>query len=87
MYNVYFAKSLKNWKIYVGRTVKEPILRVKEHNSSANQWSKTNKPFELKYFEQYICNKDAVRREKFYKSGIGRKIKKAIAGCMHSSVG
>jgi len=75
MYFVYFARSLKNNKIYVGSSGKEPKLRVKEHNQSSNQFSKENKPFELIYFEEYVCRADALRREKFYKTGFGRKNK------------
>ena len=75
---VYFAKSLKNGKTYVGSTSKDPSVRVSEHNKGANQWTKLNKPFKLIYFERYNCEKDARDRKKFYKSGIGKAIKKLI---------
>lgn len=78
MYFVYFAKSLKNGKVYVGFTSKSPDIRVKEHNNSANNWSKNNKPLELVYFEEYLCKHDAEKREKFYKTGFGKKIKYSI---------
>ena len=78
MYHVYFAKSLKNGKIYVGSTSKNPRLRVREHNFGANKWSKQNKPLKLLYYESFVCREDASRREKFYKTGIGKKIKYAI---------
>jgi len=42
MFYVYFAKSLRNGKIYVGRTLKDPKVRVDEHNIGANKWTKTN---------------------------------------------
>jgi len=82
MYYVYFAKSLKNGKIYVGNTAKEPQTRVAEHNRGTNQWSKQNKPLKLMYYERYVCKSDATSREKFYKSGIGKKIKYAIMQAM-----
>ena len=78
MYAVYFALSLKNNKVYVGYTKKDPEVRIKEHNSNTNKWSKENKPFKLVYYEHYQCLEDAKRRELFYKSGFGRKIKTAI---------
>lgn len=78
MYSVYFAKSLKNGKVYVGSTEKEANKRVEEHNQSSNQWSRLNKPLKLIYYEQYICKEDAVKRENFYKSGFGKQIKNAI---------
>jgi putative endonuclease len=84
MFYVYFAKSLKNDKIYVGHTSKTPTERIKEHNEGANAWSKNNGPFKLVYYESYTCKADAFAREQFYKTGIGRKIKKAIVDSMGS---
>lgn len=78
MYYVYFAKSLKNLKVYVGSTSKEPQVRVNEHNAGANVWSKHNGPFELIYFEEYLCKQDAEKKERFYKTGFGKRIKYAI---------
>jgi len=78
MYFVYFAKSLRNQKVYVGFTGKEPVVRVDEHNKGSNIWSKNNGPFKLIYFESYICKKDAQNREEFYKMGFGKQIKLAI---------
>lgn len=78
MYYVYFMKSLKNNKIYVGSTSKIPEKRVKEHNLGSNSWSKNNCPFKLIYFEKYCCIKDAKNRELFYKSGFDKQIKYII---------
>ena len=82
MYYVYFAKSLKNGKIYVGSTAKNPAVRVTEHNQGSNQWSTQNKPLKLIYHEKYACKSDATQREKFYKTGFGKKIKYAIIQAM-----
>lgn len=82
MFYIYFAKSLKNGKVYVGFTSKEPKIRVSEHNSGSSKWSKHNRPLKLIYFESYVCEKDARFREVFYKSGIGKKIKKEIVKVM-----
>lgn len=78
MYFVYFAKSEKNGKVYVGSTDKDPNIGVKEHNQSSNQWTKNNKPFKLIYYENFDCKIDSLKRERFYKTGIGKKIKIAI---------
>lgn len=78
MFYVYFAKSLRNGKIYIGFTSKNPISRVREHNQGSNRWSKQNKPLKLVYYETFICKEDALAREKFYKSGVGKRIKKVI---------
>ena len=78
MYTVYLAKSLKNNKVYVGFTNKDPKKRVKEHNAGTNKWTKANRPLRLVYFETFYCKADAQKREKFFKSGVGKKLKKII---------
>ena len=78
MYYAYFLKSLVNGKIYVGSTQKLPKERLKEHNSGSNKWSRENGPLELIYYEIYECKLNCLKREQFYKSGFGRKIRDAI---------
>jgi putative endonuclease len=78
MYYIYFAKSLKNNKVYVGYTGKKPEERIKEHNQGSNYWSKLNKPLKLIYYESYFCREDAKLREEFFKMGFGKRIKKLI---------
>ena len=78
MHHVYFDKSLKNGKVYIGSTSNTPVERITQHNSGTSIWTKQNRPFKLIYYESYICKEDSKLREIFYKTGIGRKIKKAI---------
>ena len=78
MFHVYFLRSEKNNKVYTGVTSKDPKIRLQEHNSGMNQFTKNNRPFVLCFYESYICEKDARKRELFYKSGIGRKIRDGI---------
>jgi putative endonuclease len=73
MFYVYVLKSLKNGKRYVGYTSKIILERLKEHNQGSNQWTRQNGPFILLYFEQYNSKTDAIKKEKFLKSGQGRK--------------
>lgn len=82
MFYIYFAKSLKNGKVYVGSTSKEPNTRVIEHNTGSNKWTRQNKPFKLIYYETFVCEKDARLREKYFKTGIGKKVKKLIVDGM-----
>lgn len=82
MFCVYFLRSVKNNKVYVGYTSKEPTQRLSEHNIGTNSWTSANKPFNLIYFEEYICKEDAIKRERFYKMGFGKKIKQAIIGVL-----
>ena len=73
MFYVYVLKSLRNEKRYVGFTMKSPEVRLIEHNIGANKWTKMNKPFKLMYQESYGDKTEALRRERFLKSGKGRK--------------
>lgn len=85
MFSIYFLKSLKSGKIYVGFTAKDPGLRLSEHNKGTNKWTKENGPFKLVYYEKYVCESDARRRELFYKSGFGKSIKKLIVDYLENS--
>ena len=78
MFFVYFIQSLKNKKVYVGKTSKEPSERLRDHNRSSNKFTRSNKPFKLIYYETYICEECARMRENFYKKGFGKEIKKLI---------
>ncbi len=78
MYFIYFAKSIKNKKVYVGFTSKKPEERIKEHNLGSNKWSSGNGPFKLIYFEYFICEQDARYKERYYKTGVGKRVKYAI---------
>jgi len=73
MNSVYVLKSLKNSKRYVGQTSKDVQQRLKEHNRNCNKWTKENGPLKLIYAEEFISKSDAMRRERFLKSGQGRK--------------
>lgn len=73
MFHVYVLKSCRNCKRYVGYTSKPVEQRVKEHNSGSNQFTRLNGPFELLYQEAIEEKVQAIKREKFLKSGQGRK--------------
>lgn len=78
MFFVYFLKSDKNGKIYCGQSTIHPEIRLKEHNRGLNLFTKQNGPFQLLYFEEYLCKEDARKKELFYKTGFGRKVRDAI---------
>jgi putative endonuclease len=75
---VYLLKSSLNNKSYVGFTSKEVARRLEEHNVGSNIWTSKNKPFRLIYYESFFCKSDAIKREKFFKSGQGKKLKSLI---------
>ena len=78
MFFVYILRSLDNGKSYVGSTKLNVEKRLKQHNIGTNKWTRSNRPFELVYYESYICRTDAILREKFYKTGVGKQIKELI---------
>ena len=73
MYFIYVLISLKNNKRYIGYTSKDVFVRLKDHNNGSNKWTRQNKPFKLIYNEHCDNKTDAIKREKFLKSGQGRK--------------
>lgn len=54
MFYVYFLRSLRNSKIYVGSTSQSPENRLSEHNRGMNKFTSENRPFELVYYEKYV---------------------------------
>lgn len=78
MYYVYILQSLKNEKLYFGFT-ENLQKRFMEHNEGKNISTKLGKPWKLICYEAYLSKKDAMVREKYLKTGWGRKyIKKVL---------
>ena len=76
MFYVYVLKSLKSKRLYVGFT-EDLKKRLEEHNRGiGGKFSKSNKPFKLVFYEAFLDKKDAIKQEKFYKSGYGREVLK-----------
>ena len=80
MFRVYVLKSLRNNKRYVGYTSKLAEKRLWEHNNGSNKFTKQNGPFVLFHQECYATKTEAIEREKFLKSGQGRKFLDQIMG-------
>ncbi|MBI3098867.1 MAG: GIY-YIG nuclease family protein, partial [Planctomycetes bacterium] len=72
-YAVYVLRSKRNGKRYVGFTGKPVEKRLEEHNRGCNLWSRQKRPFELLCCEQYGTESEARRRERYLKSGAGRR--------------
>ncbi len=77
MYFVYVIKSIKYQKYYTGHT-NDIERRLKEHNSGKTKSIKLYTPFELIYIEKYFTRADAIKRERYLKSGSGREFLKTI---------
>ena len=70
MYYIYVL-FLKNKELYKGYT-DNLERRMKEHNSGLVQATKYKRPLELIYHEAYHNKKDAIDRERYFKTGWGR---------------
>ena len=72
MFYTYILKSTEYDKFYTGYT-ENLARRLSEHNQKLNTYSKRYAPWEIKYFEMFGAQKDAVEREKYFKSAAGRR--------------
>ncbi|PJC47455.1 MAG: excinuclease ABC subunit C [Parcubacteria group bacterium CG_4_9_14_0_2_um_filter_35_11] len=72
MYYVYILKSDKDKRLYIGST---PDLRkrIERHERGYVSATKNRRPLDLIYYECYISQRDAKRREMFLKGGKGHK--------------
>ncbi|MEK7180042.1 MAG: GIY-YIG nuclease family protein [Patescibacteria group bacterium] len=75
MHYTYVLKSKKDTKLYTGWTdnLKNRILA---HNSGKVQSTASRRPFSLLYYEACQDKAKAIRREKYFKTGYGRKFLK-----------
>ena len=72
MIYIYVIKSREKNFTYTGIT-NDLERRLREHNNGKNKSTAYYGPFDLKLKEQYKNYKEARIREKFLKSGQGRK--------------
>ena len=71
MFYVYVIKNDKN-RNYVGHT-NNIERRIHEHNGGLSPYTKNRGPWRLFYLEEYFTRSEAMKREAFFKSGIGRR--------------
>ncbi len=75
MHYVYVLKSIKDNKLYIGKTDNLEI-RFKEHNQGKVRSTKSRIPFKLIFYEAFSNKTDAGRDELFFKSGYGKEVLK-----------
>ena len=71
MYYIYVLWSSKLIKRYVGST-DNVEKRLDEHNRGSNRFTKGGIPWITVYQEEFSTKTEALKREKFLKSGQGR---------------
>ncbi|MFH1388947.1 MAG: GIY-YIG nuclease family protein [Patescibacteria group bacterium] len=77
MYYVYVLKSLKDYLLYIGFT-SNLKRRIKEHQDGENISTKCRRPFKLLYYEAHTSEKDAIRRERYFKTNKGKSTLKQV---------
>jgi putative endonuclease len=71
MYCTYVLKSSSSGILYKGHT-SDLKKRVKSHNTPGSRFTSKDGPWTLMYFEEFETRAEAMKREKFFKSGKGR---------------
>lgn len=75
MFYVYILQSDKDNKLYTGFT-SDLRKRIERHFAGEVESTKYRLPLKLIYYEAYIEKEDAQGREKFLKSGSGKRFVK-----------
>jgi len=76
-YFVYALRGIKDRKLYVGYS-ENPERRLKQHNAGETKSLFRRRPLVLIYKEGFKNELEARRRERFLKSGQGRKFLKEV---------
>ena len=72
MFYTYVLRSRKNQKLYYGYT-NNLEKRIVEHDSGKDDFTRHNGPWDLVYFEEFTLKTEALKQERFFKSGKGRE--------------
>ena len=72
MFFTYVIQSKKDGRFYTGST-SDLRKRLNEHNTGKVRSTKSRGPFVLIYYEACLDKQDALAREKYLKSGMGKR--------------
>lgn len=87
MYYTYVLESKKDQKLYIGWT-NDLKKRYEKHNLGKVFSTKMRRPLILIYYEACLSKEDAIKREKYFKTGFGRRfLKNRLAGSRGGRVG
>ena len=76
MFYTYVLKSKIDDKLYIG-FCEDLKKRLTEHNSGKVSSTKPRIPLKLVYYEACLCKGKAISREKYFKTGFGRRFLKS----------
>ena len=71
MFIVYVLKNTQG-KLYIGQTV-DIVKRLHYHNELGRGYTSIYRPWKLLYSEKLDSRKEAMAREKYLKTGVGRE--------------
>ncbi|MCX6754460.1 MAG: GIY-YIG nuclease family protein [Candidatus Nomurabacteria bacterium] len=72
MFYTYVLKSKKDGKWYIGYT-SDLRKRFKQHNKGKSTYTKGRGPYDIIYYEACLNKEDALSRELYLKTGMGRR--------------
>ncbi len=85
-YYTYVLESLKDRKLYIGWT-NNLEQRIKEHQTGKVFSTKYRLPVKLIYYEACLSKEAAIKREKYFKTGFGRRfLRSRLAGSRPSAI-
>lgn len=79
MFYVYILKNLKTAKFYIGHS-DDVVQRLDEHNRGLSGYTRSGRPWELVYTEEYGTRGAAMRRETEIKNRKSRKYIASLVG-------
>ena len=71
-YYVYVLRNIQTGRLYTGYT-SDLRKRLSEHQRRKSRYTKSRGPYELIYYEASLNSTDALAREKYLKSGPGKR--------------
>jgi putative endonuclease len=77
IFSVYAIRSEVDGRIYVGMS-RDVMHRVSEHNSGKVFSTKGYRPWKLLLQEEVGARHEARKREKYFKSGVGKEYLKSL---------
>jgi putative endonuclease len=75
MYFAYVLKSIDHDYYYKGHC-QDLDKRLQQHNAGMTESNKPYIPFKVVYFETFVTEFEAIKREKYFKSSAGRRFLK-----------
>ena len=76
VFHVYVLRSESDCGFYIGFS-RNLRARVRQHQDGESLATKSRGPWKLIYYEAYLNQEDALGREKYLKSGSGRRFLRA----------